>query len=229
MKEQTETSASEPAVMPLQDREAWLAELPLSAFVNTYYLWRDLQTCGQCRNVLVVGPGQGLTPVVLNWKGCAVTTLDIDETFKPDYLGSVHEMRMFRDQQFDAVIASHVIEHLAVKYLDASLKELARVARYALIYLPIPGRKLDFRFRTHGLRDLDLQMVCDLFNWFEKPEGSRPIYMQGQHFWEVGRRGFSQKAILKRMSAYFTPIAVYRNKEWPSSQNFVLKSKHGDA
>ena len=33
--------------------------------------------------------------------------------FKPDVVGSVHDMSMFGDLQFDVAIASHVLEHLA--------------------------------------------------------------------------------------------------------------------
>ena len=100
-----------PAVMPV-DREAWRNQLHLSNFVNAYYHYRDLQRFPTCRRVLIVGPGQGLQTEVLKWRGYEVTTLDIDETFKPDEVGSVSDMNMFRDGAFDAAVASHVLEHL---------------------------------------------------------------------------------------------------------------------
>src|SRR5689334_241449 len=105
-----------PAVMPV-DREAWKRELHRSNFVNAYYEYRDLQRCPGARRVLIVGPGQGLDTLVLKWRGYDVTTFDIDQTFAPDHIGSVHEMPMFADAAFDVVIASHVLEHLAVAYL----------------------------------------------------------------------------------------------------------------
>src|ERR671910_579671 len=100
----------QPAVMPV-DRERWLQHLDLSNFVNAYYQYRDLQRLENCQSVLIVGPGQGLATEVLKWRGYRVTTLDIDHTFKPDVVGSVHDMPMFDDLGFDAVIASHVLEH----------------------------------------------------------------------------------------------------------------------
>src|ERR1700758_4049693 len=125
--------------MPV-DRQEWSRKLNLSNFVNSYYQYRDLQRVGTCKKVLIVGPGQGLDKLVLKWRGYEVTTFDIDGTFQPDYLGSVHDLSQFGDGQFDAVIASHVLEHLPEPYLTPSLRELARVARYALIYLPIHRR-----------------------------------------------------------------------------------------
>ena len=84
--------------------------------MNAYYEYRDLQACGTGRRLLIVGSGQGLDTVVLRWRGYEVTRLDIDETFEPEVVGSVHDMHMFQAGAFDAVIASHVLEHFAEAY-----------------------------------------------------------------------------------------------------------------
>jgi hypothetical protein len=153
-----------------------------------------------------------------------VTTLDIDETFKPDVIGSVHDMNMFEDRQFDAVIASHVLEHLAVAYLDGSLCELSRVAAYALIYLPVAGRHVQARVQP-GFKGIDLSVVVDVFNYLHRPNGIDARYCGGQHFWEVGMRGFRVKDLKRRMSSEFEVVDVYRNRDWNPSLNFVLRSK----
>jgi hypothetical protein len=222
-----QTEIPEPTVMPV-DRKAWGAQLHLSNFVNAYYQYRDLESLPDCRSVLVVGPGQGLGVEVLRWRGYTVTTLDIDETFTPDHVGSVHEMTMFSDGQFDAVIASHVLEHLAVPYLDRALREIARVARYALIYLPVHGRHGQLRW-IPGIRGWDISLILDVFNYFEKPDGVTPKYMSKQHFWEVGMRGFRSGDLKRRMSEAFEVLSAYRNRDWLPSRNFVLKSKYTPA
>lgn len=213
----------EPTVMPV-DRETWGKQIHLSNFINTYYQWRDVQLCQGCKSILIIGPGQGLDTQVFKWRGYEVTTLDIDETFRPDYVGSVHEMRMFANSQFDAVIASHVLEHLAEPYLDSALREIARVGRYGIIYLPVHGRHIQLRF-IPGFKDIDVSLVVDIFNYFKKPDGITPRYMANQHFWEIGMRGFKVRDILRRMSRCFEVLSVYRNRDWLPSQNFVLKSK----
>ena len=213
----------EPHVMPI-DRERWRREIHLSNFVNAACEYRDLQACGSIRNVLTVGPGQGLDTQVLKWLGYHVTTLDIDATFDPDHVGSVHEMTVFGDGSFDAVIASHVLEHLPEPYLDRALREIARVGRYALVYLPIAGRHVQARlFPGFGRRDFCLS--ADIFNYFERPDGVTARYMGGQHYWEVGLRGFRVRDLVARLSRHFAVMRKYRNRDWLGSQNFVLLSK----
>jgi hypothetical protein len=212
----------EPAVMPV-DREAWSRQLELCNFVNCYYQYRDLQSLPQCRRVLLVGPGNGLDTQVLRWRGYEVTTFDIDDTFRPDVLGSVHDLRMFGAAQFDAVIASHVVEHLAVPYLDTALGEIARVGRYALIYLPVAGKHLQARVlpRSDGR---ELSLIVDVYNVLHRPDGITARYRGGQHFWEVGMRGFRVRDLVRRMSRWFEVLRTYRNIHWNSSRNFVLRS-----
>jgi len=212
-----------PTVMPV-DREQWRAQIHRSNFVNTYCQYRDVQSCGDVKRVLVVGPGQGLDTVVLRWAGYEVTTFDIDETFEPEVVGSVHQMSMFGDAQFDVVTASHVLEHMAVPFLDAGLAELARVARHAVVYLPVHGRHIQLRVAP-GFRDLDLSFVFDVFNYLRKPDGITPRYSGGQHFWEMGMRGFRLRDVLARMSAQFDVLRHYRNPDWTISYNFVLRSR----
>jgi hypothetical protein len=209
--------------MPV-DREEWFRLLNLSNFVNSYYQYRDLQECIDIKNVLIVGPGQGFDTQVLRWRGYRVTTFDIDDTFRPDVIGSVHDLSMFESDSFDAVIVSHVIEHLAEPYLDDALSEIARVGRYSLIYLPVAGRHCQLRFLP-GVKGIDLSFIIDLFNWFSKPDGVTPHYCGGQHFWEVGMRGFRVHDFMRRFNQNFEVIRHYRNRDWNPSYNFILKAK----
>lgn len=211
--------------MPL-DREGWARELNRSNFVNAWYQLRDIQSCGSVETILVVGPGQGLDTAVFRWRGYRVTTLDIDDTFRPDVIGSCHDMSMFHDSQFDVVIASHVIEHLPVPYLDAALAEIARVGRFALVYLPVSGRHFHVRFAPSVL-GIDFSLIIDLLPFWRKPDGITARYCQGQHYWEVGLRGFRKTDLVRRFSARFEVLRVYRNRDWTPSQNFVLRSRCG--
>jgi hypothetical protein len=217
----------EPTVMPV-DRPEWFRQLHLSNFVNAYYEYRDLESLPNARRVLIVGPGQGLDVQVLRWRGYDVTTLDIDDTFQPDQVGSVHDLSRFADGHFDVVIASHVLEHFALPYLDQALAEIARVARYAIVYLPLHGRPAQVRIKL-PFGGHDIPITFSLFNPFKKADGMTPRFMGGQHFWEIGLRGFRVRDVERRVSAHFKVLSKYRNQDWMGSYNFVLESKRGSA
>lgn len=218
-----DSRAPVPDVMPV-DRAAWQRELHLSNFVNAYYEYRDLSSLPEIRRVLVVGPGQGLGVQVLRWRGYDVTTFDIDETFTPDVLGSVHDMSAFASASFDAVLTSHVLEHLPLDYLDPALREIARVGRFALVYLPVAGRHAQLRLQP-GFRGLDLALNLDLFSPLERPDGRSARYMQGMHYWEVGHRGFRVRDLCRRFERCFEVLAHYRNRDWLHSHNFLLRAR----
>lgn len=211
-----------PSVMPL-DRDLWFTQINRSNFINSYYQYRDAQRCGGNR-VLIVGPGQGLDTAIFRWKGYNVTTFDIDETFHPDILGSVHAMPMFEDRKFDIVIASHVLEHLPLAFLDRALAELARVARYAIIYLPVAGKHGHIQLDL-GIRKLAFTLTWDIFNIFDRPDGNSLKYCQHQHYWEVGRPGFRVRDLRRRFAERFVVVDAYRNHDWLPSFNFVLAAR----
>jgi hypothetical protein len=201
----------------------WAARLDLSNFVNAYYQYRDVQSLHDCKTVLIVGPGQGLPTVVLKWRGYEVTTLDIEPSLAPDDVGSVHDLSRYEPGQFDVLIASHVLEHLPASYLDQALAQIARAARYALIYLPVHGVYGQVRLSSN-FRDFDQALLLTLSNWFEQPDEDTPRYMSGQHYWEIGLKGFRVRDMLIRMKSHFQVLRTYRNKDWLPSHNFVLKS-----
>ncbi len=213
-----------PSVMPV-DRSQWGKKLDLCNFINTYYQYRDIARCGDVKKILLVGFGQGLDASIFRWRGYEVTTFDIDETFRPDVVGSAHDLSIFNEKIFDVIIASHVLEHLPEPYLDQCLSEFARVAKYSIIYLPVAGRHFQFRIKL-DLKGVDLSFVFDLFNYFHKPDGITPRYCQGQHYWEMGMRGFTKHALAGRFEKNFSILASYRNKDWLPSYNWILESKN---
>jgi hypothetical protein len=116
------------------------------------------------------------------------------------------------------------LEHLAVPYLDRCLSELARVGRHCLIYLPVAGRHFQARLKM-DIKGIDLSLILDLFNYLHRPDGITPRYCSGQHYWEIGMRGFRVADLVHRIEKHFGIIVRYRNRDWNPSYNFVLNSK----
>jgi hypothetical protein len=221
----SEPNVPAPAAMPV-DMQKWLSELHISNFHNAYYEYRDTRTCiGDRGKVLVVGPGQGLGVAVLRARGYEVTTYDIDPQVGADQTGSVHEMKAFGDGQFDLVIASHVLEHMSWALLDAGLRELARVARFALVYLPFAGRHIDLSLALP--REFHLRLNLPMF--WHRPSLTQPRFAEGQHFWEIGVWGVSRRTVRRAMEKHFEVRDIYQNPHWLGSMNFVLQSLHRSA
>jgi hypothetical protein len=154
-----------------------------------YYQIRNVERLPDCRRILVVGPGQGLGVQVLRWRGFDVTTLDVDPAVEPDVSGSVHDMSTFGAKQFDVIVVSHVLEHLPVTLLDLALSEMARVGRFSLLYVPKHGVHLQLRLSTN-FYDRSVGVIANFFNYLARAAGDEARYMSGQHFWEMGLRGF---------------------------------------
>lgn len=212
-----------PAAMPV-DKRAWLADLNISNFHNVYFQYRDARaTIGDRGKILIVGPGQGLGVAVFRSRGYEVATYDIDPEIGPDHVGSVHDMKAFSKRQFDLVIASHVLEHMSWALFADSLRELARVAGHALVYLPYAGRHIDLALRN--VRDRHLRVNLPPF--WRRPSLQRPLFAGGQHFWEIGVWGISRGKVQKAMERHFEVVDAYQNPYWLVSMNFVLRSRAG--
>jgi len=63
--------------------------------------------------------------------------LDIVPKEVPHFVnGDIQKLSVFKDKQFGAVYASHVVEH--VEDIDAALQELDRVAKNVYVITPFP-------------------------------------------------------------------------------------------
>jgi predicted SAM-dependent methyltransferase len=208
--------------MPVDAKE-YAGKLSLTNFVNAHCQIRDTMRY-QPERVLIVGIGVGLEPLILRHKlHRDVCTLDIDAGFNPDYVGSVHDMRMFSDGQFDVVIASHILEHLPFSYFRDCLSELARVANHAIVYLPWGGKHLEWKFIV-SQRRWEYSIRLHLPPW-KRVDGEHPDLQAAHHYWECGYPGFSIKTIASIMAEYFCIDDMYHNHDWKYSLNFLLTSR----
>jgi SAM-dependent methyltransferase len=222
----TPISAADPLPAEMQvDMADWTSKLHASNFANTYAQYRDVTELGEVRRILVIGPGQGLDTAVFRWLGFEVETFDIDDRLSPDHIGSAHDLSMFSDKAFDVVIASHVLEHLPPAYLDRAIAEIARVAHHALIYLPLAGARASSLRLMPGLRGWDWTVALRFFNPFAKPDPRSLRFCGGQHYWEVGRPGYTKADVIRRFEGHFAVRKVYRNPDWVVSINYVLTAR----
>lgn len=168
------------------------------------------------KTILEVGMGNGLVSEYLKRNGAVVTTLDIDANLKPDVLGSVTAIPL-PEASFDCVLAAEILEHLPFKDLGIALAELGRVSKGTVI-ISVPDSR-------HTLFYLGLKLpFLGRRDFFIKKQSSKEHVFDGQHYWEMGKRGYSYEAIEKVIPAsgfaikkHFVPF------DCPTKHFFVLE------
>lgn len=159
-------------------------------FVSYYWQLKEVLALNP-GSVLEVGAGDRVFGnFIKDNTGVAYTCVDIAEDLRPDVVGSVLALP-FADKSHDAVCAFEVLEHLPFEQFDNALTELARVARtYVVLSVPHFGPMLSF--------SLKIPFVPQIRFAFKIPFPRRHVF-NGQHYWELGKRGYRVKLIRQKL------------------------------
>jgi len=161
----------------------------------------------QINDVLEVGKGFGNLAVLLKNHNYNYSSLDVNESFNPTKTGSVLDIP-WSDNKFDMVCAFEVLEHLPSDQTKAAINEMKRVSgNYVFLSLPCQRNSFRFtfelRFRQWALSRLgfkiDLFSILPTFSYKDQNEEElkkRPD-KANPHYWEVGRKSFPKRRILR--------------------------------
>ena len=142
------------------------------------------------KKVLIIGEGNGLVSEYLKLSDMKIVVLDIDEALNPDVVASVLKMP-FRDNEFDAVLCAQVLEHLPYEDFGQALSEIKRVAKIgAVISLPHFGPAIRFLFKFPFFPEIKFMI---------KLPYPKVHKFKDEHYWEIGKRGYSLKKIKKEI------------------------------
>lgn len=182
-------------------------------------LWIQLKKISELApaRVLEIGPGAGILKSVAKVSGIEITTVDHDLELNPDYVGSLQRLP-FSDASYDLVCAFQVLEHLEYqKAIDAVL-EMARVSAKH-IFISLPNAQITWRYQLYLPKFGELRFMFPRPLW--RPTKHR---YDGEHYWEINKKGYELKKILKDLNAA-CPI----KKEWRPYENpyhhFILMEK----
>jgi 2-polyprenyl-3-methyl-5-hydroxy-6-metoxy-1,4-benzoquinol methylase len=157
------------------------------------YQIREVLALG-ARNVLEVGPGNGLVAHMLRGAGIRVVTLDLAPDTCADVLGSVTSLP-FNGQFFDLVLCCEVLEHLPYEHVPQALREMRRVTRGHVV-LSLPSCEVFWSLR------LGLSSVGELRVMVPIPTiVARKHSFDGEHYWLVGARGYPLRRIIVDMKS----------------------------
>lgn len=169
------------------------------------------------KSVLEIGSGDGVLKSYLRENtDIQYTNVDVADDLHPDFIGSVTELP-FADNSYDVVCAFEVLEHIPFEEFEKALSELARVSRGSVVLsLPHFGPPVQLLIKIPLLKEIR-------FSW--KVPFHKEHVFNGQHYWEIGKKGYTVKHICAILKKYFEVINEFIPFENQYHHFFVLEKK----
>ena len=147
------------------------------------------------RSVLEIGVGDGVFRDYLKGNtNTSYTSVDVADDLHPDVVGDVTKLP-FADNSFDVVCAFEVLEHIPFERFEKALSELSRVSRHAVVLsLPHFGPPVKFLLKIPFLPEASFAFKIPFL---------RKHTFNGQHHWEIGKKGYSVRMIRGIIQKYF--------------------------
>lgn len=169
------------------------------------------------KRILEIGLGNGLVSNYIRRMDYYLLTIDIDKNLSPDITASVLKLP-FIDKFFEVVACYQVLEHLPYDFFEKILSELRRVSS-CYVFISLPDVNSFYPFYIQVPRIILLKKIFT-FSWFNK----KPHHFDGQHYWEIGKAGYTLDYITDTISkAGFIIEKTYRVFENPYHRFFILK------
>jgi predicted SAM-dependent methyltransferase len=168
-------------------------------------------------NVLEIGPGPGLFRAVAGAFGLTVDTVDLDPELRPTYVASATALPL-KDGAYSVVCAFQMLEHLPYEESLRAFDELVRVSRRHVL-ISLPDATTVWRYLAHipkrGTREFFLP----------RPRLRRPVHrFNGEHHWEIGKRGFPLEKVVRDFTRSATLTNTYRVSENSYHRFFVFSN-----
>lgn len=172
------------------------------------YYWQFKEVLGlKPRSILEVGVGDGVFGGFIRKNtGIEYKSVDIAEDLKPDILGSVTALPE-ADSAYDVTCAFEVLEHIPFEEFDLAVEEMVRVAKkYVVISVPHFGPMLAFSLKIPFL---------PLMRFAFKIPYPKTHRFNGQHHWEVGKKGYPLSLIRSKLKSHgklvrdFVPFGAF--------------------
>lgn len=182
------------------------------------------------RSVLEVGVGPGVksTMVTATFPGCRYVGVDVDAGLGPDVCADVRTLP-FGDAAFDAAFCCQVLEHIPYEDFLKGLGELKRVARRrVVISLPDVRPFIYLRARPPASRRY-LPWLWHGVSLPALPPQPHSFEAHGQHYWEIGKRGYPLRRVLRDMrSLGWARVRDFRMIERNYWHFFVLDAENAN-
>lgn len=188
----------------------------LSRWASYYYQLKNVLEL-EPESVLEVGVGDRVFgDFIKNNTKVDYKSVDIDKNLFPDFVGSVGNLPI-KNEIFDVSCAFEVLEHLPFEEFEKNLMELARVSkRHVILSLPHFGPAFLFLMKIPLIRKIQFA-----FKFFYPKEH----YFNGEHYWEIGKKGFSIQKVRSVLLKHFDILKDFVPFENQYHHFFVLRKK----
>lgn len=187
-------------------------------WMSYWYQTKEISGKADIKTVLDVGPGTTFMHDILkiHRPDIEYKTLDIAHDIEPDFIGEVTAIPL-PDNSYDAVTAFQVLEHIKFSDFEPALLEMKRVSKkYVMISLPHFGTSFELQFRIPPFKPVQF--------FFKFPRPKAHVF-GGQHYWEIGKKGYSPKRIRSIMQKHFAILDEYVPFENQYHHFYILKIK----
>ena len=199
-----------------------------------YWYQKSLLEETKSSKILEIGKGTGTLESIMERQGYDYTTIDIDRSLSPDFVGDITKLP-FKDNSFDTVCAFEVLEHIPFEEFTSAISEMNRVAKkYVVISLPYACIYLGFAFQFFYIKKFEKLFKFLHLKPFEPAyfNISIPLFFlnkQGMvkaHAWEIGRKNFPISRIREMLKNQGLEIVREVGRIfYPYHRFFILKKK----
>lgn len=188
----------------------------LDRFVS-YAVQVQLIVASEPQSVLEIGVGDGVVSEYFKRHSSIMyKTADFAADLHPDITADVRKLPIPKDS-YDTVCAFEVLEHLPFSEFEIGIIELMRVAKkYVLLSLPHFNHPIKVSLKVPLLPEIKLLLQI--------PHPKTHIF-DGQHYWEIGKRGYSARRIRSILSKHGSIEREFVPFENPAHRFFVIKKK----
>lgn len=153
------------------------------------------------KRVLEIGPGNMTVSNYLKQSGIDLNTCDFDSELQPDFVADIRNLP-FQNESYSVVVACEILEHLPWHDFDIAISELYRVSQeHVIISIPYSSANFEIVFEFPLIKRF---FKRPFFNFsLSIPYFFRPAKFDGQHYWEMGRKGFSRHVIRQALEKHF--------------------------
>lgn len=203
-----------------------------SGYVNrarwlTYFHQLELILRTEPASVLEIGVGPGIVRAVLQDRGVAVTTVDVNPDLEADHVGDVRELpESITSRPWDWVLCSRVLHHIPFAEVPSVIKALGLLSSQRLL-ITVPREDLSFQLSVRRTAGKPHQLRINLGSRLKRALRNRKVLAgSASGVWMLGdKSGVTQSKFRALLEQHLTVDEEFILADDPSHVFFACSSR----